>query len=489
MTEIVGIRFTRGGKTYYFSPGELELPLGSWAVVETARGQECGEVSLEKREVEEKEILSPLKPVLRLATDAEIERMEANRKRIAEVYAIGQERIAAHNLDMKLIDAEFSLDGKLLFYFSSEGRVDFRNLVRDLASIFHTRIELRQIGVRDEARMLGGLGPCGRGVCCREFLANFQPVSIKMAKEQNLSLNPTKISGLCGRLMCCLKYEQDTYEETRKRAPKQGREVMTPDGAGTVHDVNVLREAVSVRMTLPDGTYETRWYPLSHTGPAGKPLPPEVLAEVAEKNAAAKAAQVAQAEKDFDGTGPAQERPAPVRRDAAEPRNPAPRREQPAREPRRAAPQQQQQQQQQPREDARKNIAQDPARGQQRAQSAAPAKPREQQGKPQNQGDADRRRIQRDARQQSAPREENANGPRQRSVKPWKPREEANGRPAAPQQNRPANPAGNNAGGNQNQAGGSAANAGESRSPSRNRRRGGQHHRRDGGTQQPPAAE
>lgn len=241
MAEIIGVRFKSVGKVYYFDPGELETEKGGFVVVETARGMECGEVAMANRTVSDKTILKPLKKVLRVATKEDLKRMETNSARQKQAFEVCEEKIAKHKLDMKLVDVEFTFDNnKILFYFTADGRVDFRELVKDLASVFRTRIELRQIGVRDEAKMLGGLGICGRPFCCSTFLGEFQPVSIKMAKEQGLSLNPTKISGTCGRLMCCLKYEQEAYEDLIRTTPKVGAFVRTKDGRGQVVEVNLL---------------------------------------------------------------------------------------------------------------------------------------------------------------------------------------------------------------------------------------------------------
>ena len=249
MTEIIAVRFKSGGKQYYFSPNGLTFKPGQGVVVETSRGMELGECVEGNRMVDEMELLAPLRPVVRAATPEDEKAAERNREKEAKAFAICQEKIAEHKLDMKLVEAEYSFEGnKVVFFFTSEGRVDFRALVRDLAGAIHARIELRQIGVRDEAKLLGGLGICGRPFCCSQFLDDFQPVSIKMAKTQNLSLNPTKISGTCGRLMCCLKYEQDAYEDLVKTAPKQDSFVETPDGVGTVSSVNLLRQKVTVRL-------------------------------------------------------------------------------------------------------------------------------------------------------------------------------------------------------------------------------------------------
>ena len=249
MAKIIGVRFKNAGKVYYFSPGDHELPKGSQVVVETARGVECGEVVISNKEVADETIIKPLKPVLRPATSEDVRRSKENAEKERKAFKLCQEKIAAHKLDMKLVDVEYTFDNsKILFYFTADGRVDFRELVKDLASVFRTRIELRQIGVRDEAKMLGGLGICGRPFCCSQFLGDFQPVSIKMAKEQGLSLNPTKISGSCGRLMCCLKYEQDTYEDLLRTTPKVGAIVTSREGKGTVMEANLLTGAINIRL-------------------------------------------------------------------------------------------------------------------------------------------------------------------------------------------------------------------------------------------------
>lgn len=248
MTEVVGIKFKKVGKTYYFSPDRLKFKIGDRVIVKTARGIEMGEVVMENKMVEDSTVIAPLKKVLRLATEKDVETAEKNRAREKETMDICEQVIAEHGLEMKLVDVEYTFDGnKLLFYFTAEGRVDFRELVKDLASRFKTRIELRQIGVRDEAKMQGGLGICGKEFCCTQFLDEFVPVSIKMAKEQGLSLNPAKISGTCGRLMCCLKYEQDAYEDLTKSTPGIGAYVETPDYKGYVVEVNLLRGILKVR--------------------------------------------------------------------------------------------------------------------------------------------------------------------------------------------------------------------------------------------------
>ena len=254
MVKVVGIRFRNAGKIYYFGPENLELKAGMHAIVETARGVEIGTVITGPREVSEESVIQPLKPVIRIATEADERQAEKNREKEKEAYRICLEKIAKHNLDMKLVEAEYTFDNnKLLFYFTADGRIDFRELVKDLAAVFRTRIELRQIGVRDETKIMGGYGICGRQLCCNTFLPEFAPVSIKMAKEQNLSLNPTKISGVCGRLMCCLKNEEETYEYLNSRLPNVGDFVTTDDGLkGEVSSVNVLRQLVKVTVEVDD---------------------------------------------------------------------------------------------------------------------------------------------------------------------------------------------------------------------------------------------
>lgn len=249
MAEVIGVRFKEVGKIYYFDPTGEQADLGQRVIVETARGVECGIVAIANRQVQDGEIVKPLKKLVRLATPEDLHRIEENKKKEKKAFRICQEKIAANKLDMKLVDVEYTFDNnKILFYFTADGRVDFRELVKDLASVFRTRIELRQIGVRDEAKMLGGLGVCGKPFCCATFLGEFQPVSIKMAKEQGLSLNPTKISGTCGRLMCCLKYEQAAYEDLLRTTPKVGALVNTPDGRGTVVEVSLLTGYLKVRL-------------------------------------------------------------------------------------------------------------------------------------------------------------------------------------------------------------------------------------------------
>ncbi len=260
MVKVVGVRFKTAGKIYYFDPGELIIDLNRNVIVETARGIEFGLVVVPNREVDESEIVAPLKKVIRIATDEDIAHAAENDKKEKEAYNICLQKINDHKLDMKLIDVEYTFDNnKVLFYFTADGRVDFRELVKDLAAVFKTRIELRQIGVRDESKMMGGIGICGRVLCCNSFLGEFQPVSIKMAKEQSLSLNPTKISGTCGRLMCCLKYEQEAYEDLLDRVPKVGAIVETPEGQGTVVEVNLLKEILKIKLDIGKET-ELRVY-------------------------------------------------------------------------------------------------------------------------------------------------------------------------------------------------------------------------------------
>lgn len=249
MAEVVGIRFKEVGKVYYFDPDGKTFKKGDRAIVETARGIECGEVAMENSQVPDKELVKPLKPVIRAATEDDIKTVLENREKEAKAFSLCEEKIAKHKLKMKLIEVEYTFDNsKILFYFTSDGRVDFRELVKDLASVFRTRIELRQIGVRDESKMLGGFGICGRPFCCNTFLGDFEPVSIKMAKEQGLSLNPVKISGTCGRLMCCLKYEQDAYEHLLRHTPKVGALVETVEGRGVVIENNLITGMLKIRL-------------------------------------------------------------------------------------------------------------------------------------------------------------------------------------------------------------------------------------------------
>lgn len=262
MTKVIGVRFRQAGKVYYFAPGKLHIKKGDKVIVETARGVEFGSVVAGAKEVPDEEIMQPLKSVIRIATEEDKRNEEKNREKEKEAYDICLEKIRAHNLDMKLINAEYTFDNnKVLFYFTADGRIDFRELVKDLAAVFRTRIELRQIGVRDETKLKGGIGVCGRALCCHTYLSEFAPVSIKMAKEQNLSLNPTKISGVCGRLMCCLTNEEETYEELNSRLPAVGDFVTTRDGyKGEVLSLSVLRQLVKVVVTMDDDEKEIREY-------------------------------------------------------------------------------------------------------------------------------------------------------------------------------------------------------------------------------------
>ncbi len=263
MATVVGVRFKKAGKVYYFDPGEFEIEVSSHVIVETARGIEYGLVVISKREIADDEIVSPLKSVIRIATEEDDKHAILNETKEKEAMETCIKKIKEHELNMKLVDVEYTFDNnKVLFYFTAEGRIDFRELVKDLAAIFKTRIELRQIGVRDESKMMGGIGICGRILCCTSFLGDFDPVSIKMAKEQGLSLNPTKISGACGRLMCCLKYEEEAYEEILRRIPKIGAIVDTPGGPGTVVGINLLKEMLRVRLDKVNET-DLKVYPAS----------------------------------------------------------------------------------------------------------------------------------------------------------------------------------------------------------------------------------
>ena len=249
MAEVIGVRFKNTGKVYYFDPEQEKVQKGEMVIVETARGVECGETAMENREVSDEAIVQPLRKVIRKATKEDLKRVAENRKKEKTAFSACEKKIVEHGLEMKLVDVEYTFDnGKILFYFTADGRVDFRELVKDLAGMFRTRIELRQIGVRDEAKMLGGIGICGRPFCCGSFLGGFQPVSIKMAKEQGLSLNPVKISGTCGRLMCCLKYEQEAYLDLLRTTPKVNAIVSTPEGRGVVVDQNLLTGVLKVRL-------------------------------------------------------------------------------------------------------------------------------------------------------------------------------------------------------------------------------------------------
>ena len=249
MAEVIGVRFKEVGKVYYFDPLDNKLSVGDRVIVETARGLECGEVAVSNKSVSDEDVKQPLKPLIRIATEKDLNHVAENHLREKEAYKICEKKIAAHKLEMKLVNVEYTFDNsKIIFYFTADGRVDFRALVKDLAGVFRTRIELRQIGVRDEAKMLGGLGVCGRPFCCTRFMGDFQPVSIKMAKEQGLSLSPVKISGTCGRLMCCLKYEQEAYTDLLRHTPKVGAIVKTPDGKGLVVETNLIARTLKVKL-------------------------------------------------------------------------------------------------------------------------------------------------------------------------------------------------------------------------------------------------
>lgn len=265
MVNVISVRFRQAGKIYYFNPGELKIEAGDHVIVETARGIEYGEVVFGNHQVEDEKVIQPLKEVIRVATDEDIQHEADNNKKELEAFVICFDKIKKHELEMKLIDCEYTFDNsKILFYFTADGRIDFRELVKDLASVFRTRIELRQVGVRDETKILGGIGVCGRPLCCHSYLSDFVPVSIKMAKEQNLSLNPVKISGVCGRLMCCLKNEEEVYEELNKKLPSVGDYVTTSDNLkGEVQSVSILKQLVKVIVTLPHDEKEIREYPAS----------------------------------------------------------------------------------------------------------------------------------------------------------------------------------------------------------------------------------
>ena len=324
MAMVIRVRFKRAAKLYDFDPNGLELHNGMSVVTETARGVELGECMSGIMDMPDERLVLPLKPIIRIATEQDLAMQKRNEQAEKEAFDIAIDRIAEHKLEMKLVDVEYAFDrSKIIFYFTANGRVDFRMLVKSLASIFKTRIELRQIGVRDEAKMLGGIGPCGRPICCRTFLSDFTPVSIKMAKEQNLSLNPTKISGLCDRLMCCLKYEQDHYEQTRKRMPRVGREIITPDGSGVINAINVLEETVRVRIAVGD-SFELREYKIDDCQRPGqderKPRP--------EEDATAEDAQ--QAAENAEGGAPETAEPNPPKKQEQRP----PRGERPERAPR-----------------------------------------------------------------------------------------------------------------------------------------------------------
>ncbi len=271
MVTVVGVRFKKAGKIYYFDPDDIDVKFNDFVVVETARGIEFGHVVVGPKEVTEDEIVAPLKNVIRVALDEDFDIHRENKRKASEAMIICQKKVEEHGLSMKLVDVEYTFDNnKVIFYFTADGRVDFRELVKDLAAIFKTRIELRQIGVRDEAKMVGGIGPCGKVVCCGQFLGEFEPVSIKMAKEQSLSLNPTKISGLCGRLMCCLKYEHEVYEELLTKMPQIGAIVVTPEGRGTVVETFTLLEKVKVKVRLKDNTDDLLYFQVKEIEDTGE---------------------------------------------------------------------------------------------------------------------------------------------------------------------------------------------------------------------------
>lgn len=274
MVKVVGVRFKSAGKIYYFDPDNIDVQFNDFVVVETARGIEFGHVVIGPKEIDPEEVISPLKNVLRIALDEDFDIHRENKQKAEDALNMCQEKIEEHKLKMKIVDVEYTFDNnKVIFYFTADGRVDFRELVKDLASIFKTRIELRQIGVRDEAKMVGGIGPCGKMVCCKEFLGEFAPVSIKMAKDQSLSLNPTKISGLCGRLMCCLKYEHDNYEELLEKTPQVGSIAITPLGKGIIIDTYTLLERAKVRVKLNDGTEDIFQYQIDELEITGEIAP------------------------------------------------------------------------------------------------------------------------------------------------------------------------------------------------------------------------
>ena len=347
MAIIVGVRFENAGKLYYFDPLETGASAGDTVIVETARGQEMGEAVTGPSEVPEEDVVPPLRPVLRVATQEDIEHKEENRAKEKVAFDTCKQKIAEHQLPMKLVSCEYTFDNsKLLFYFTAESRVDFRALVKDLAGIFHIRIELRQIGVRDEARMMGGLGICGRPLCCSRFLGDFHPVSIKMAKEQNLSLNPTKISGACGRLMCCLQYEEEFYEKTSRAMPRVGKPVHTPDGDGVVAEVNILKESVRVRISKGNDMTELKEYPADQVQRLNgfQPQPaaaseeaedapdPEIMQalKASEMDVPDDDADAALPPDDKEGEAP-EERPAPQRRRPSQRQQQQPRQERPRR--------------------------------------------------------------------------------------------------------------------------------------------------------------
>lgn len=273
MIEVIGVRFKKAGKIYYFDPNFFDVSLGDHVIVETARGIEFGEVVINNKQVDEEDVVLPLKQVIRIADESDKQNVRKNEQKAKEAISLCIERVKKHNLDMNIVDVEYTFDrNKVIFYFTAEGRVDFRELVKDLASLFKTRIELRQIGVRDEAKMLGGIGPCGRMLCCSTFLGDFEPVSIKMAKDQSLSLNPAKISGLCGRLMCCLKYESDQYEDAKEQLPDIGNIIETPYGTGKVISLNILEMIIQIEILEDNKIIEYTIDELSELEKIGVPV-------------------------------------------------------------------------------------------------------------------------------------------------------------------------------------------------------------------------
>ena len=410
---VIGVRFRKAGRMYYFDPGELAVNEGDGVVVETSRGVEYGDVVLSPREIPEEQIVAPLKDVMRVATPEDREIHERNLQLEQEAFSICQEKITQHTLDMKLVDVEYTFNGsKITFFFTSEGRVDFRELVKDLAFVFKTRIELRQIGVRDEAKMLGGLGSCGLPVCCKTFLADFQPVSIKMAKEQKLSLSPTKISGLCGRLMCCLKYEQDAYESMRKLMPRVGKDVITPDGRGVVIDNNVITEKTKVRITLPDGTPDLREYHFSVVRKPGTPEEEEATRLELVAHAKARETEEEPEEEEFrfvTGHAPEIKPPAPEKQEKQQEQNTAQRQQEGQRpqQPVRNRPRRDDQpRQDRPRQEKPQQGSQPRAQGAQRPQGGQ----RPQQNGPRPQQSAQTPQQPRPPRPPQQPAEANAEG-------------------------------------------------------------------------------
>lgn len=418
--KVIGVRFKSSGRIYYFDPLEFEFREGDGVIVETARGQEYGEVAQIAMDVEETAIVSPLKPVVRPASEQDTTMREQNCAKEGDAFRVCQQKIEQHKLDMHLVSAEYSFNGsKLVFYFTADERVDFRELVKDLASQFRTRIELRQIGVRDEAKMLGGLGSCGRVVCCKQFLDDFHPVSIKMAKEQNLSLSPTKISGLCGRLMCCLQYEQSGYEEMKRRMPHVNREILTPDGIGTVVDNNVITEKTKVRLTMPDGSIDLREFHYTLLAKPGEALPqqpvqnaPSAQPAQAPQNAPrTECEQAAETKPSADGAGAQERNPEHKRRRrGGRGKGPRPNGANPAQE---AG--QQNQQPQKPRQGQQQQQGQPRrAEGQPRQDQPRPQQGQQQQGQPRQPG------AQEGQRNHNRRRRGGANRPRPEGTAPQK---------------------------------------------------------------------